>query len=442
MTAIVETAHQQLADPRLLRLILRLAGPAIIGISAHSLQMAANALFVAGLGQTAVAAVALTQSATLAVAALGYGIGIGAASLVARRLGGGDAAAAGEAAGTALAMAAPAGLLSALMLVDIDAILSLLGAGPSVVAAAHSYAILSVLGTIVMLVHIVGGFIARAEASAQFSMVVMVGSFGLNIALDAVFILGLDAGIAGAGWATLLGQIAAALAYLYYFAGGGSRLVLRLDWRRAAATAREIIVIGAPATATTLLTTVSLAVMLVAASNSGEAAVAGLAVALRVLGFAMLPVLGLCSGAEAVFGFAHGAQDHARLGRALRIVLAIAVAYGLAWSGAAILFARPLLAPFAPDGETLDLAIRASNAMEAVFALSAIAYVALTLFQAIGAPRRAAALSLAAQGYALLPLLALLPRLWGFDGVIASRALAEAAACAIATALLLRRGDA
>lgn len=440
MTAVIEAAHSELADPRLTRLILRLAGPAIIGISAHSLQMAANAVFVAGLGQTAVAAVALTQSATLAVAALGYGVGIGAASLVARRLGQGDAAAAGEAAGTALAMTAPAGLLSALLLVDIDAVLSLLGASPTVARAAHDYAILSVIGTIAMLVHIVGGFIARAEASARFSMAVMVGSFGLNILLDAVFILGLGAGVEGAGWATLIGQIAAALAYLYYFAGRVSTLVLRFDRRRVASAAREIAAIGAPATTTTLLTTFSLAVMLGAASESGEAAVAGLAVALRVLGFGMLPVLGLCSGAEAVFGFAHGAQDRARLARALRLVLSIAVAYGLAWSGAAILFARPLLSPFAPGAEALDLAIRASNALESVFALSAIAYVALTLFQAVGAPRRAAALSLAAQGYALLPLLAILPRLWGFDGVIASRALAEAAACAIAATLLARRG--
>lgn len=288
-----------------------------------------------------------------------------------------------------------------------------------------------------MLVHIVGGFIARAEASARFSMAVMVGSFGLNIILDAILIPGLGWGIAGAGWATLIGQLAAAAAYFYYFTKGGSQLRLQFSMRPAVSAAWEIAALGLPATATTLLSTLSLVLLLKAASGAGEEAVAGLAVALRVLSFGMLPVLGLCSGAEAVFGFAHGARDQDRLGQSLRIVLIIAASYGLLWSAATILFARPLLAPFAPDAATLDLAVRASNAFEAVFVLSAVGYVVLTLFQAIGAPRRAAALSLASQGYALLPLLAVLPQLWGFDGVIASRTLAEALACLIAVWLLI-----
>jgi len=55
-----------------------------------------------------------------------------------------------------------------------------------------------------------------------------------------------------------------------------------------------------------------------------------------------------CSGAEAVFGFAHGAGDRLRLHRATGLVTAMAILYGLAWSAAAIAFARPLLSPFAP----------------------------------------------------------------------------------------------
>jgi Na+-driven multidrug efflux pump len=272
-------------------------------------------------------------------------------------------------------------------------------------------------------------------------MVVMVGSFGLNIVLDAIFISWLGWGVAGAGWATLIGQLAAAAAYFHYFANGVSQLRLQFSWRHAIPAAREIIALGLPATATTLLSTLSLVLLLKAAASSGEEAVAALAVALRVLSFGMLPILGLCSGAEAVFGFAYGAGNRERLSQSLRIVLGVAAAYGLAWSGAAILFARPLLAPFAPDASTLDLAVRASNAFEAVFVLSAIAYVVLTLFQAIGASRRAALLSLASQGYAILPLLAVLPQLWGFDGVLAARSLAEAAAFAIAVALLLAHRD-
>jgi putative MATE family efflux protein len=440
MTAVSENAlseQPELGDPRLARLIVRLAGPAILGISAHSLQMAVNALFVASLGSAAVAAVALAQSMTLAIAALGYGVGVGAASIVARSLGRGDNEGAGAAAATALAMIIPASAVSvAAMLTNVDWVLAQFGASPVVIETARAYAALSVIGTVVMLVHVVGGFIARAEASARFSMAVMVGSFGLNILLDALFIPILGWGIEGAGWATLIGQLAAAASYYWYFANGVSQLRLKFCWRRAVPTASEIVAIGMPATVTALLSAFSLVALLKSAAASGEAAVAAIGVSLRVLSFGMLPVLGLCSGAEAVFGFAHGAGDFRRLGQALRIVLAIASAYAFAWSGGAILFAPQLLAPFAPDSAALELAIRASNAFEAVFVLSAIAFAVLTMFQAIGAPRMATILSLASQGYVLLPLLAILPPLWGFDGVIAARTLAEAITCAIALTLL------
>lgn len=444
MSALAESAAAELGDPRLPRLVLRLAGPAVVGISAHSLQMVANALFVAGLGPAAVASVALVQSMTLAVAALGYGIGIGTASVVSRALGRGDGRAAGEAAALGLALTLPAGALAlALLLPDVEAALRLFGAPASVVATARAYAPLAVIATAVMLVHIVGGFIARAEASARFSMTVMVGAFGLNILLDALFILGWGWGIEGAGWATLVSQAAAAAAYALYFRTG-SGLRLRLCLRRAAGIVREILAVGASATAAALLAALSLVLLIRAAAAEGEAAVAALGLALRILDFGMLPVLGLCSGAEAVLGFAHGAGDRARLDRALRLVLAMAAAYALAWSTVAILCARQLLAPLAPDAATLALAVRASNAIETAFPLWAVAAVVLTRFQATGAARRAAALSFAPQGCALPALLLVLAPAWGFEGVVASRALADAAACLLALLLLAagRRRDA
>jgi putative MATE family efflux protein len=437
MSALSQPAD--LADPNLARLIARLAGPAILGISAHSLQMLANALFVAGLGPAAVAAVAIAQSATLVIAALGYGLGIGTASLVSRALGAGAQVAANRAAGAGLLMILPTGLLSsALLLADIDGLMRLLGADGAVAEAAREYTVLSIAGTAVMLVHIVGGFIARAEGNARFSMLVMVGSFGLNVALDALLILWLDFGLAGAGWATLAGQAAAAAAYAAYF-------LTRRRERRPVLAARAIepkalaaiAAIGAPATAATLLTAVAMVFFFRAAADYGEGAVAALGIALRVFAVAMLPLLGLCTGAQAVLGYAWGAGDLDRLRRALLLVSGATVTYGLAWAAIAIPFARPLLSPLAPDPGTLSLAVRASDAFHAVLIPAGLWCVAMTLFQSIGAPRRAAIVSLAAQGYALVPLLLLLPSHYGFDGVIGARVFAELAACAIALVLMV-----
>lgn len=76
MTALA-AAPSALADLHFLRPIMRLTGPAIL---AHSLRMVVHEVFVASLGSAAVAAVALVQSMSLAVAALGCGVDTGAAS--------------------------------------------------------------------------------------------------------------------------------------------------------------------------------------------------------------------------------------------------------------------------------------------------------------------------------------------------------------------------
>ncbi len=59
-----------LAEDGIVGLILRPSGPAILGISAHALQMLVNAWFVADLGATAIATIAIAYPVTLLVAAL------------------------------------------------------------------------------------------------------------------------------------------------------------------------------------------------------------------------------------------------------------------------------------------------------------------------------------------------------------------------------------
>lgn len=63
---------------------------------------------------------------------------------------------------------------------------------------------------------VVGGFVVRAQGLARLSGVVLVGSFGLNVALDGLPIRLLGLGTAGAGWAAILAQGAGALAYLWH----------------------------------------------------------------------------------------------------------------------------------------------------------------------------------------------------------------------------------
>jgi putative MATE family efflux protein len=429
-----------LDQDRVVALVLRLSGPAILGISAHALQMLVNAWFVADLGAAAIATIAIAYPVTLLVAALGYGAGIAAASQVSRALGAGDRDRAGAAAALGFWLSLPAGLaITAAILADTPAWLGLLGADAELAAAAAPYTALATLGTALMLVMIVGGFVVRARGHARLSGAIMVGSFGLNILLDGVLIRLCGLGTAGAGWAAIGAQLAGAGAYLLHFARaqGADRMRLRWPGRSAPGLLAEALRLALPATGSSLLAAFAMALFVEAAAPYGDAAVAAQGIALRLALVAALPLLGMMAGAQAVLGHASGAGRMDRLHRALRFVVAAALAYGVVAGGLMVALAAPLAGLFAQDPETAREGARAV----AVFALALVPVglqlTAATLFQAIGAPRRAAAVSLAAQGLALIPPLLILPPLLGYAGVLASRLAAEFLADGLGLALML-----
>ncbi|MCJ2056809.1 multidrug transporter [Methylobacterium sp. J-048] len=425
---------------RVVTLVLRLSGPAILGISAHALQMLVNAWFVADLGAAAIATIAITYPVTLLVAALGYGAGIAAASQVARALGAGDRDRADEAASLGFWLCLPAGgAVTAAILADTPAWLGLLGADAALAAAAAPYTALATIGTALMLVMIVGGFVVRAQGHARLSGAIMVGSFGLNILLDWVLIRLCGLGTAGAGWAAIGAQAAGAAAYGLHFARGPDRIRFRRPGggRIRPGLLPEALRLAVPATGSSLLAAFAMALFVEAAAPYGDAAVAAQGLALRLVLVAALPLLGMMAGAQAVLGHAAGAGRPDRLDRTFRFVTGASLAYGLVVGGLMFALARPLAALFAQDAETVREGARATAAFAAAFAPVGLQLTAATLFQAIGAPRRAAAVSLAAQGLALIPPLLILPRLFGYDGVLASRIAAEFLADGLGLALML-----
>ena len=431
-----------LGGDRVIALILRLSGPAILGISAHSLQMLVNAWFVADFGTVAIATIAIAYPVTLLVAALGYGAGIAAASQIARALGAGERRLADEAASLGFWLSLPAGLVvTAAILADTPFWLRLLGADAWLAASAAPYTALVTISTALMLVMIVGGFVVRAQGHAWLSGAIMVTSFGLNILLDWILIRVCNLGTAGAGWAAIGAQLVATALYSLHFARARGPNRIRFRWpgggRIRFGLLTEALRLAVPATGSSLLAAFAMALFVEAAVPYGDAAVAAQGVALRFVLVAALPVLGMMAGAQAVLGHAKGAAQPDRLHRALGFVVATSLAYGLVVGGLMVFLAQPLASLFAHDPETAREGARATEAFAVAFVPVGLQLTAAMLFQAIGAPRRAAAVSLAAQGLALIPPLLILPPLFGYTGVLASRITAEFLADGLGLVLML-----
>ena len=438
------SAPLDLGAPDLRRLIVRLALPAVAGLSINALHHLANAAFLGMLGAEAVAAVSFVFPLAILLAALGEGIGVGTAALVSRLLGAGREEEAGRAATAAMVMALATGVgAGGLVLLFLDPILHAFGTTPGAFGAARAYALILALGTVLTLTQILADFIAIAEGNTRFSMWTLVGCFAVNIALDPLFIFVFGWGVPGAAAATLVAQLLVMVVWAVYFAGYGRvrlRLVLLRDrlgalWRE---VLRPVLAVGAPAGLASVVSAAAFTLVYRTAGPYGEASVAGLGIALRLLAAGVLPVAGFCIGAQAVLGYALGNGDTARVRAALGFMMRVTGVFALVHAAVMITFADAVVSVFSADAVVRAVAARALVAVHLFFALFGLQMVLVVLLRASGRARLAALVTLAPQGYLLVPLVLVLPRFWGLDGLIAAPAVAAGLA-GLAAAVLLAR---
>ncbi|MCP3475878.1 MATE family efflux transporter [Bradyrhizobium sp. CCGUVB1N3] len=430
----MKSPHPDLSDPNLSSLILRLAIPSVVGLSINALQQVVNAIFVGALGAQAIAAVSMALPIVVLLAAAGQGIGVGTASIISRHLGAGEYLEASKDASTALALAAPIGITITLALLpSLRGIFLTLGATPTILPMALDYAATLLFGYTLMLLNIVNGFVVRAEGNTRFSMWTMVAAFILNAVLDPIFIFLLDLGVRGAALATLVSQIAAISLYIAYFTTLRGIVLVRMSHVSLQADRiRQLASIGAPASTTSILSAIAVMLLYGAAAPFGDESIAAVGIAVRILTIGALPITGFCIGSQAVLGFGWGARDFARVLKAAKLILSINVAFSVAYSAAVMTFARPLVNLFSDSDKVREIGISTCIVFHLFFGLFGIESFVTTMLHSFGRARLSAVVSFARQGYLFIPAVLLFPVISGFNGVLASQAIAELGAGMIA----------
>ncbi|MHB0772967.1 MATE family efflux transporter [Bradyrhizobium sp. 1.29L] len=430
-----------LSDPNLASLILRLAIPSIVGLSINAVQQAVNAIFVGALGAQAIAAVSMTLPVVVLLTAVGQGIGVGTASFISRHLGAGEYLEASRGASTALALAAPIGIMfTVLLLLNLRRIFVTLGATPTIMPVALDYAATLLFGYTLMLLNIVNGFIVRAEGNTRFSMWTMLTAFILNAVLDPAFIFLLDLGVRGAALATLVSQIVAISLYITHFSKLSGIVLIKISYvSLRTSRIRQLAFIGAPATMTGILSAIASMLLYGAAAPFGDDCIAAIGIAVRLLTIGALPVTGFCMGSQAVLGFGWGARDVPRVWKAAKLMLSMTIALSVAYSAAVVTFARPLVKLFSDDENVTEIAVLTCIVFHLFFGLFGIESFVTMMLQSFGRARLSVIVSLARHGYFFIPAVLVLPVISGFNGLLASQAIAELGAGLISMIVMFRQ---
>ncbi|TYB56339.1 MATE family efflux transporter [Nonomuraea sp. PA05] len=324
------------------REILRLAVPAFGALVAEPLFLLADYAIVGhGLGTTAVGALGVAGTVLTTLVNLCVFLAYGTTASVARQSGAGDHLRAMRSGvdGIWLALALGVAVIVACWPLA-PAIVELFGAVGPQAAQAVTYLRISLIGAPGMLVVLAGTGVLRGLQDTVTPLVVAVGSFALNAALNAWFVLGLGWGIAGSAWGTVLAQTLGAAVYLVVVARAAVRLGAPLT--PSVAGVKQAGTVGFALFIRTLCMRVVILAATVIATRMGEAELAAYALATQVWTLLALALDAIAIAGQAITGRSLGAGDVEATQAATKRM----VWWGI-WSGVVlgllVLAARPLL---------------------------------------------------------------------------------------------------
>ncbi|MEL7122668.1 MAG: MATE family efflux transporter, partial [Bacteroidota bacterium] len=273
----------------------------------------------------------------------------------------------------------------------------------------------------------------RSEGASKVAMFTLIVPAVVNMILDPIFIVVLDWGIAGAAWATSFSYMASALFTLLYFFSGRSELKLKLqNLRLNFSIVKEINSIGI----VTLARQGTISLLSIVLNNSlfiygGEISVSIYGIINRVMMFANFPVLGVTQGYLPILGYNYGAQKWDRVKLVINTAMRSGTFIALGIFTCIMLFSNNIVSLFSNDQDLINQAAPALRKAFLATPLITVQLIGSAYFQAIGKPVPALLLTLTKQGFFLIPLILILPPIFGLDGIWYSFPIADVMAASI-----------
>jgi putative MATE family efflux protein len=346
------------------RSVILLAIPMVLEMLMESTFAVADIYWISHLrNPDAVATVALTESLLTFMYAIAIGLSIGAAAMVARRIGEKNPEGAARAAVQALVM----GLLVSTAFAAIGVplapkLLSLMGGSPWVVQNGVGFTRVMLAGNATIIMLFLINAIFRGSGDAAIAMRVLWLANGINIVLGPCFIFGIGPfpkmGVVGAAVATNIGRGIGALYAFSRLVGSGGRFSIGRELLRIEpAIMARLVRLSSTATFQVLISMVSWVGLVRTVSSFGSNAVAGYAIGIRVIIFAILPSWGMSNAAATMVGQALGAKNPERAEKAVWT----AGLYNMVCLGIVgfifVVFARPIILFFTSDPNVIPYGV-------------------------------------------------------------------------------------
>lgn len=408
-------------DAPILEAVTKMALPCVISSLILIIYNMADTFFV---GQTQnafqVAAVSLTNPVFVLFIAAANLLGIGGSAMISILLGQNKKEKVKSISSFCCYASIIIGILSCLLiLIFMNPLLKLLGSSPDTYQFSKDYLFYIALGGPFILFSNAFGHIVRGEGASNISMIGgLIGTI-VNIILDPIFILTLNMGTAGAAIATVIGNIAGCLYYLWYFNKGESSLSLNPCYL---AGEKKIMLqttnIGIPSGINSALMSVSTILFNNVVVSYGDTPLAAMGIVTKIYLLIVFIHMGISNGVQPLLGYNYGCGNHKRFFSILKFSALCTVVLGTILSGVCIVFRYPIIRLFIDNTSVINYGAKMLMATSLAGPVLGILFLCITSIQALNNPFSSTMLSVCRQGIFFIPLLYALNFLFGLTGVI------------------------
>ena len=391
------------------KLLLSMAVPMMISMLVQALYNIVDSIFVSRICEDALTAVSMAFPLQNIIISIAVGFGVGINALLSRALGQKNAERVNQVAVNGLLLA----LLSYLLvlvagLLGIRAYMHTQTDIETIVNFGITYLNICILCSFGVFIEITFERFLQATGRTVYSMITQLTGAITNIILDPILIFGLlgfpKLGIAGAAWATVIGQCLGAVVAVVLNHCKNPEVHLRLRHIRPSGKLMgEITAISIPSIIMSCISSLTCFVMNMILIAYSSTAVAVFGVYFKLQSFVFMPVFGLNNGMVPIIAYNYGAQKPERIHKTIRLGMVYAVAIMVIGLLVFQLIPKELLLMFDASDAMLEIGAPALRIMSLAFIFAGISIVAGSSCQAFGYSVYSMLISIARQIVVLIP---------------------------------------
>ena len=418
------------------KLLVRLAVPTVIAQLVNMLYNIVDRIYIghiAEIGSLALTGVGVCMPIIMIVTAFAALVASGSAPRASIALGRGDHDTAEKLLGGSFSLQiAISLLLTAVLLLFGHNFLLAFGASENTIEYADSYLNIYALGTLfVELTLGMNAFITAQGFATTGMLTVLIGAV-CNIILDPILMFVLHMGVRGAALATIISQGISAAFVVTFLVSGKSYLKIRIPCLK---VEKSVLMPAIALGAAPFVMQFTESILNICFNTSlqrygGDIAVGSMTICSSVMQFSLLPLMGMCQGAQPIISFNYGARKIHRVDSAFRLLLITCLGYATVLWAVAMFIPHVFTGIFTQDQALTGYAVWALRIYMAASLMFGAQIACQQTFISLGDSKTSLFLALLRKVFLLIPLIYLLPRF--FENKVMAVFLAEPIADAVA----------